>query len=84
MPIPEGDSDPLEALRGYREVFFGQVGEMVSTTIYDRDFLKANNQITGPAIVEQLDSTTLIPPEYVGTVDRFGNLRITRPSSRLN
>lgn len=82
MPIPEGGSDPADALRGYREVFFGQVDEMVPTAIYDRDFLKANNQITGPAIVEQLDSTTLIPPEHVGGVDRFGNLRITHPSGR--
>ena len=80
-PIPQGGSDPVEAFKGYREVFFGSVGNMVNTAIYNRNSLKANNQINGPAIVEQLDTTTLIPPEHIGHVDQFGNLRITHETS---
>ena len=47
-------------------------------TIYDRNNLLARNQIEGPAIVEEVDSTTVILPEYVAEVDDFGNLLISR------
>jgi N-methylhydantoinase A/oxoprolinase/acetone carboxylase beta subunit len=52
------------------------VAERVPTPRYDRDQLKANNRVFGPAIVEQIDSTTLIPPSMVATVDRYGSLLI--------
>ena len=46
--------------------------------IYQRDALGGGQQIAGPAIVEQPDTTTVIPTGWVATVDRFGNLVITR------
>lgn len=46
------------------------------TGIYDRDALEPGAQIYGPAIVNQLDSTTLVPPSVVARVDAFYNLRI--------
>jgi N-methylhydantoinase A len=39
--------------------------------------LAAGAEIHGPAIVTQLDSTTLLLPEHVATVDRFGSLVVT-------
>jgi N-methylhydantoinase A len=45
--------------------------------IYARDALGSGQRITGPAIVEQTDTTTVIPPGWVGVVDPFGNLAIT-------
>ena len=42
----------------------------------DRDTLGAGAVVTGPAIVEQLDSTTVVPPGQRARVDRFGNLVI--------
>jgi N-methylhydantoinase A/oxoprolinase/acetone carboxylase beta subunit len=47
------------------------------TAIYDRASLKSGNVIMGPAIVEQMDSTTVIPPGRSAAVDSFGNLVIT-------
>ena len=38
--------------------------------------LKAGNRLDGPAIVNQYDSTTVIPPGIGGTVDRYGNIVI--------
>ena len=44
--------------------------------VYDRTKLLAGNRIAGPALVTELDSTTLILPGHVGEVDRFGNIII--------
>ena len=46
------------------------------TAIYDRYRLKANNRFPGPAIVEEIDSTTLIPHGCTVNVDDYGNLLI--------
>ena len=42
--------------------------------IYDRYKLQSGNEIEGPAIVEEVDSTTVIHPEVRAAVDRHGNL----------
>ena len=44
--------------------------------IYDRSKLKAGDVIAGPAIVAEMDSTTVVLPKHAATVDRFGNLLI--------
>jgi len=46
---------------------------------YDRGRLRAGNEIEGPAIVTEMDSTTLILPGHIAVVDEYGNLLI-RPS----
>ena len=46
------------------------------TRYYDRAALKAGNRLEGPAIVNQYDSTTVIPPGLTAHVDRFGNIVI--------
>ena len=47
-----------------------------STRFYDRAALKAGNVLEGPSIVNQYDSTTVIPPGISAHVDRFGNIVI--------
>ena len=44
------------------------------TPVYRRDDLPAGAALEGPAIVEQLDSTTVIPPGVSAKVDRFLNI----------
>jgi len=44
--------------------------------IYDRSKLAAGNRIQGPAVITELDSTTVILPGHDGEVDRFGNILI--------
>lgn len=46
--------------------------------VFRREGLKAGHRVVGPAIVDQLDTTTLIPPAYGAEVDRFGNLVLRR------
>jgi N-methylhydantoinase A/oxoprolinase/acetone carboxylase beta subunit len=46
--------------------------------VFDRERLLAGNIIEGPAIIAQLDSTTLVAPEWRAVVDRRGNLIMER------
>ena len=52
-------------------------GAMVPAIIYDRSKLLAGDVIPGPAIVIEMDSTTLIEADCTGTVDSVGNILIT-------
>jgi N-methylhydantoinase A len=56
-------------------------GTFYTAPIYDRALLEAGNVVEGPAIVIEMDSTTLVLPEYSGEVDAFGNILI-RPITR--
>ena len=49
---------------------------MDSDNPVDRARLRAGDVIAGPAIVVEMDSTTLIETRHAGTVDRFGNILI--------
>jgi len=51
-------------------------GNELETPIYDREKLKPNHRISGPAIVTQKDSTTVILPEHYGKVDEYLNILI--------
>jgi N-methylhydantoinase A len=57
-----------------RPVFFEESGGYVKCPIYDRYLLGNGSVIEGPAVVEEMDSTTVIHPGYRAKVDRFGNL----------
>ena len=64
---------PLEAaLAGTQAVFFE--GGRADAAIYARERIGAGARIVGPAILTELDATTLLLPGQVGEVDRFGNL----------
>jgi len=77
--IAEGDPDPCAAEMGRREVWLRETGTFVSCPLYDREKLLAGNHIDGPAIVEQMDATTLIVPGATATVDRYLNLLLELP-----
>lgn len=80
-PAPPPDvSKPLRgslavALLGKREVWFPETG-FVPTPVYDRARLPAGARLAGPAIVEQMDATTVVPPKAVMVSDRLGYLHI--------
>jgi 5-oxoprolinase (ATP-hydrolysing) len=61
-----------------REVVFDVGGqpERLPTPFYDRDQLRAGSRIEGPAIIEQYDSTTVVPPGLTAEIDGFGNIVI--------
>ena len=51
-------------------------GKWCDGYIYDRSKLQPNNRIAGPAIVTEMDSTSVILPDHVGVVDSVGNIII--------
>ncbi|AOH85173.1 5-oxoprolinase [Sphingomonas panacis] len=73
--LPEGNGDPSEAKVRDHQLYMD--GRMQPAVIYDRAKLKAKDVITGPAIVIEMDSTTLIEADCVATVDGVGNILIT-------
>jgi len=84
MPEAEaGPESPEAALRHEGEAWFRVGGRLdkVSTRYYDRAALRAGNRLEGPAIVNQYDSTTVIPPGIAAHVDRFGNIVIEAGAS---
>lgn len=74
---PEEGPDARSALLGETAVTFG-AGQAVSAALYERASLRPGNHIEGPAIVVQMDATTVLPPGWQGRVDGYHNLILTR------
>ena len=66
-----------DARKGTHQVNFDASGGFVATPVYDRSRLGAGHRFDGPAIAEEMDSTTLVLPGYTVEVDRYGNLLIS-------
>jgi N-methylhydantoinase A len=60
-----------------REAWFAETG-FVATPVHWRDGLTPGTKISGPAIVEAVDSTTVVPPGWRATVDDRGYIRLSR------
>jgi N-methylhydantoinase A len=73
--IPRGNGNPADARLRDHEIWMD--GASHAATIYDRARLRANDLIRGPAIITEMDSTTLIEHGHAGKVDDHGNILIT-------
>jgi N-methylhydantoinase A len=73
---PQADAGPdaSAAIVARREVWLPEAGGFVACPVYERDRLLAGNRIVGPAIVEQMDATTVVLPGMVGWVEPYMNL----------
>jgi N-methylhydantoinase A len=70
-----GRRDRKQALLEKRRVWFPDEG-YVMTPVYDRDRLPADTDFSGPAVIEQMDTTTVVPPRASARADRAGYLHI--------
>jgi N-methylhydantoinase A len=73
---PSSPRPVADAVKGTRSVSFN--GPVVDAVLYERDRLDIGATIAGPALVEQFDATTVIPPRWNGQVDGYGNLILAR------
>jgi N-methylhydantoinase A len=73
---PPASSGPDAAVTGRRDVWLPEAGRFASCPVYARDRLGAGHRFTGPAIVEQMDATTLLLEGQVARVDPYLNLVI--------
>lgn len=72
--LEAGGPDPTAAVLSAQSVYMD--GARHDANIYDRSKLKAGNEIDGPAIVTEMDSTSVILAGYRGVIDDFGNIII--------
>jgi N-methylhydantoinase A len=82
--IPKPDMPKLlqigtaqSALVGHRKVYFEEAGGYVETAVFDRGKLLPGAKVEGPAIVEQLDSTVVLPPGTKSEIDPYLNIITT-------
>jgi N-methylhydantoinase A len=66
-----------DARTGQREVYHGKAHGWRATTVFDRDLVPAGVRILGPAVIEEMSSTTVLGPKHHAEVDRFGTLIIS-------
>jgi 5-oxoprolinase (ATP-hydrolysing) len=77
-PVPDlpmmtsAEESASHALIGERTMIFA--ADEMPVCIYERERLRYGNRVSGPALLVQMDSTTLLPPGWEGTVDTWGNI----------
>ncbi len=74
QPQADGGPDASAAITGTRRVWLPEAGGFVPCPIYDRGLLRAGNRIAGPAIVEQMDTTTVVLPGMAARIEPYLNL----------
>ena len=72
--LKKGGTDPKAAAVGRQKSYMD--GKDCTAIVYDRAKLKAGNRVPGPAIVMEMDSTTVILPGHHGVVDKAANILI--------
>jgi N-methylhydantoinase A len=72
--IQAGTADPAQAYKGNRKAYFEETDGYVDCATYERARLEAGNLVHGPAIIEQMDTTTVVPPGETAKVDGSGTL----------
>jgi N-methylhydantoinase A len=72
-----GGPSIAEAKTGEREVYYGPSEGWRLTPIYRRSALPVGENLAGPAIVEEMSSTTVVLADQCAVVDNFGNIIIT-------
>ena len=70
------ETEVADAKKGSRQVYFQELGTYTETSVYDHYKLPVGQEMKGPAIVEQRESTAVVGPSGVFHVDANGNLVI--------
>ncbi|HXU89561.1 MAG TPA: hydantoinase/oxoprolinase family protein [Methylomirabilota bacterium] len=63
--------------KSHRRAWFPERGGWTDCPVYDRDALAPGLQLIGPAIVEERESTSVLPPGATATVDEYANLLVS-------
>ncbi len=77
---PYHGPDPAPALKGSRQVYVPTAGQFREVPVYDGARLRHGMRLSGPAMVEQENTSTFITPEYRMVVDSFGTMTIYLPA----
>ena len=69
-------TDPSPALKGEREIIVPETGKAATVPVYDGHATKFGYQITGPAIIEQENTSILVTQSYDCVCDQFGSFAV--------
>ena len=72
----KGRESGKESLKGTRKAYFPERKEFIETNVYDRYALRPGDRLTGPAIIEERESTVVVSPDSSCSVDEFGDVII--------
>jgi len=77
LPRAKDAPTPLsQTMKEKRSVYFAEKG-FIEIPIYERDRFTPGTHISGPCLIEETISTTLIPRGWIGTIDEYKNIIIT-------
>lgn len=62
------------ALKGSRQAYFPETGGFIETKVYNRYAMAPGFKLEGPAVVEERESTAVVPPGWTGLIDDYSNL----------
>jgi len=78
------EKPPKEAVIANRKVVFDRDSDYLEAPVFERERLKAGNRISGPAIIEQYDATTVVNPGWTASVDTFRNIILSAKTEELD
>jgi N-methylhydantoinase A len=79
LPMEWAGEDPAAARKGRRRAWLPRERRFAEVDVFDGFALRFGNRLAGPAIIEQVNTTTFVTPEYRVIVDRFGNYTMCLP-----
>ena len=84
LPVASKSNGSLSSNpKAHRPVYFESVEAFANCPIFDRATLSPDQRLLGPAIFEQIDTTTVVPPGFMASVDHHRNLRIDHVADQL-
>lgn len=79
--VPPTAGHSRDARKGHRSVYFGGVRAYLDTPVLDRKLLLPGTRLSGPAVIEEAESTLILPPDAQATVEWNGSILITLNSN---
>ena len=79
--VPEIERGVDKALKEEREVFLGKREGFKKIPIYSKDFLPMDEEVDGPAIIEETTSTIVVTEAFKMKMDKYGNITLAAGDS---
>ena len=70
---PFDGQDPSKAFKKKRKVYLPLEETFADVPVYDGHKMRCGNRVEGPAVIEQVNTTTFVTPEYNVVCDRYGS-----------
>jgi N-methylhydantoinase A len=77
LAAPDGGAEAATAVVAMRRVHFAEAGGFVDAPRYARARLATGERVSGPAVIEEVDSSTVVHPGFAALVDDVGNLVVS-------